>query len=163
MNRELSIQLEGDRTIVMRRAFNAPRELVFDAWTQPEHLAQWYGMRGSVLTQCEVDLKPGGWWRLVIRERDGQEYGFGGHYIEVERPAYIKHTYVFDPYPDDEALVTVEFTPVEGGTLLTETTVHDRPEGRDAHIASGFEVGAGESMERLEDLLNELQQQGSAH
>lgn len=158
MDKELTITLEGDRTIVMRRAFAAPRELVFDAWTKPEHLGRWYGMRGSTLIVCEVDLRPGGRWRFVIRERDGQDYGFGGQYLEVRSPEYIQHTYVFDPYPNDEALVTVEFTPVEGGTLLTETTVHAKPEGRDAHIASGFEVGAGESMERLEELLGSLQE-----
>jgi uncharacterized protein YndB with AHSA1/START domain len=157
MNKELDITLKGDRTIVMRRAFEAPRELVFDAWTKPEHLAQWYGMRGSSLSVCEVDLRPGGKWRLVIRESDGQDYGFGGEYIEVQRPEYIKHTYLFDPYPEDEAMVTVEFTTVEGGTLLTETTVHAKPEGRDGHIASGFEVGATESMDRLEELLDDLQ------
>lgn len=158
MKKELTVTLEGDRTIVMRRAFDAPRELVFEAWTKPVHLARWYGMRGSSLSVCEVDLRPGGMWRMVIRESDGQDYGFGGRYIEVKRPEFIKHTYVFDPYPDDEAMVTVEFTIVEGGTLLTETTVHATPEGRDGHIASGFEVGAGESMERLEELLGSLQE-----
>jgi len=161
MNKELDITLEGDRTIVMRRAFDAPRELVFDAWTKPVHLAQWYGMRGSSLSVCEVDLRPDGRWRFVIRESDGQDYGFGGRYLEVVRPERLQHTYVFDPYPNDEALVTVEFATVEGGTLLTETTVHATPEGRDAHIASGFEVGAGESMERLEELLGSLQHRTS--
>jgi uncharacterized protein YndB with AHSA1/START domain len=163
MKKELEITLEGDRTIVMRRAFVAPRELVFDAWTKPEHLAQWYGMRGSTLTVCEVDLQPGGKWRMVIRESNGQDYGFGGQYIEVLRPEYIKHSYVFDPFPDDEALVTVEFTTVEGGTLVTETTVHARPEGREGHIASGFEAGATESLDRLAELLAALAQHQSIH
>lgn len=163
MDKKLTVTLEGDRSIVLRRAFSAPRELVFDAWTKPEHLARWYGMRGSSLVVCEVDLRPGGTWRYVIRERDGQDYGFGGRYLEVLRPERIKHTYVFDPYPNDEAIVTAEFSEVEGGTLLTETTVHATPEGRDAHIASGFEVGAGESLERLEELLAELQQHQSIH
>lgn len=163
MNKELDITLDGDRTIVMRRAFSAPRELVFDAWSIPAHLAQWYGMRGSSLSVCEVDLRPGGRWRFVIRESDGQDYGFGGRYIEVVRPQRLVHTYIFDPYPDDEAMVTVTFETVEGGTLLTETTVHATAEGRDGHIASGFEMGATESMERLEELLAELQQPQSKH
>jgi uncharacterized protein YndB with AHSA1/START domain len=163
MKNKLDITLEGERTIVMRRSFNAPRELVFDAWTKPEHLAQWYGMRGSSLSVCEVELRPGGKWRLVIRESDGQDYGFGGKYIEVLRPERLVHTYVFDPYPNDEAMVTVTFETVEGGTLLTETTVHATAEGRDGHIASGFEVGATESMDRLEELLAELQQHQSIH
>ncbi|MBX2979072.1 MAG: SRPBCC family protein [Flavobacteriales bacterium] len=160
MDKKLTVTLEGDRSIILRRAFNAPRELVFDAWTKPEHLAQWYGMRGSSLVVCEVDLCPGGSWRYVIRERDGQDYGFGGRYLEVLRPERIKHTYVFDPYPNDEAIVTAEFTEVDGGTLVTETTVHATPEGRGGHIASGFEVGAGESLARLEELLERhLEQQ----
>jgi uncharacterized protein YndB with AHSA1/START domain len=156
MNNKLEITLEGERTIVMRRAFRAPHELVFDAWTKPEHLAQWYGMRGSSLSVCIVDLKPGGHWRMVIREVDGQDYGFGGKYIEVLRPERLVHTYLFDPYPNDEAMVTVTFETVEGGTLLTETTVHANAEGRDGHIASGFEMGATESMERLEELLERI-------
>lgn len=163
MKNKLDITLEGDRTIVMRRTFNAPRELVFDAWTIPEHLAQWYGMRGSSLSVCTVELKPGGHWRMVIRESDGQDYGFGGTYIEVLRPERLVHTYVFDPYPDDEAMVTVTFASVEGWTMLTETTVHATAEGRDGHIAIGFEMGATESMERLEELLAELQQHQSIH
>ncbi len=163
MKNKLVITLEGDRTIVMRRVFKAPREVVFDAWTKPVHLARWYGMRGSSLSVCIVDLKPGGLWRMVIRESDGQDYGFGGKYFEVIRPERLEHTYVFDPYPDDDAMVTVTFETVEGGTLLTETTVHASAEGRDGHIAIGFEMGAAESMERLEELLAELHETQSTH
>jgi uncharacterized protein YndB with AHSA1/START domain len=163
MKNKLTITLEGDRTIVMQRIFHAPRELVFDAWTMPEHLAQWYGLRGSTLTECRVDLRPGGSWRMVIRESDGQDYGFGGRYIEVVRPERLVHTYLFDPYPDDEAMVSVTFETVEGGTILTETTVHATAEGRDGHIASGFEMGANESMERMEELLAQLQEHQSTH
>jgi uncharacterized protein YndB with AHSA1/START domain len=162
MKNKLTITLEGDRTIVMQRMFNAPRELVFDAWTMPEHLAQWYGMQGSTLTECRVDLRPGGSCRMVIRESNGEEYGFGGRYMEVLWPERLVHTYLFDPYPEDEAMVTVIFETMEGGTLLTETTVHVSAEGREGHIASGFEVGATGSMERLEALLVELQHHQTA-
>ena len=100
---------------------------------------------------------------MVIRESDGQDYCFGGCYTEVLRPERLVHTYLFDPYPDDEAMVTVTFETLERGTILTETTVHATAEGRDGHIASGFEKGATESMDRLGELLVALQEHQSAY
>jgi uncharacterized protein YndB with AHSA1/START domain len=151
----------GQRTIVIRRLFDAPRHLVFEASTKPEHLAHWWGFRSSTLTECKVDLRPGGKWRFVLRMPDGSEHGFGGTYREVVPPERLVYTFRYDGYPEAEALETVVFEePQRGKTLLTATVLHSSVENRDGHVASGMEAGATESHERLAKLLASLSRAG---
>lgn len=146
----------GKPTVVTRRTFDAPRHLVFEAWTRPEHVARWYGFRDSTLSECRIDLRPGGEWRFVIRMPDGSEHGFGGVYREVVPPERLVYTFRYDGYPDAEALETVTFEDQEGKTLLTSTLLHKSVENRDGHVASGMESGATESLDRLAELLASL-------
>ena len=147
----------GQPTIVIKRVFDAPPALVFDASTKPEHVARWWGFRDSTLTECTIDLRPGGAWRYVLRLRDGSEHGFGGVYREVSRPNRLVYTFRYEGYPDAEAVETVTFEEQRGKTLLTATVVHSSVANRDGHVASGMEAGAVESHDRLAELLATLQ------
>jgi uncharacterized protein YndB with AHSA1/START domain len=146
----------GKPTIVVKRLFDAPRHLVFEAATKPEYLARWWGFRSSTLIHCTVDLRPGGEWRFVLRMEDGSEHGFGGVYREVVPPERLVYTFRYDGYPDAEALETVTFEDRKGKTLLTAVILHQSVENRDGHVASGMEAGATESHERLAELLASL-------
>jgi len=152
---DFSLTLPSDREIRLTRSFAAPRALVFDAWTKPEHVRNWWGCANSSLTTCEIDLRVGGAWRYVLRAPDGSVHPFKGVYREIERPDRLVHTQVYDiaPYDMCETVVTVLFAEKAGRTTVSETILHLRQEFRDGHVASGMEGGAAESFARLEELL----------
>lgn len=155
MNPTSALEIVADPsepTIVMKRIFAASRRLVFDALTKPEHLRRWWGPRELTLVTCEVDLRVGGTYRFVQRTPDGQELGFRGVYREIEPPGRLVYSFVFEPMPDHEAVITVELEERDGKTTLTETTLHASIEARDAHLAN-MGTGADESMDRLAELL----------
>lgn len=154
----LTVTRPSDTEIVMTRAFKAPRELVFETWIKPEHVSQWWGMRGSTLSVCEIDARPGGAWRFVVREADGSEYPFRGVYREVVSPELLSYTFIYDiePFADHEAIETITFTEQNGQTLISTSTVYDSKESCDAVMASGMEGGANETYDRLEEHLEAL-------
>lgn len=148
-----------DREIVLTRVFDAPRGLVFDAMTKPEHVKRWWGLldeRYSVPT-CEIDLRVGGAWRFVGAGPMG-EYTFYGVYREIARPDRLVFTEIFAPFPDAESVVTSVFTEEgPGRTRLTATCLYPSRDVRDMVIGTGMEKGAAISYDRLEDLVAELQ------
>lgn len=149
----------SDREIKMTRLFDAPRRLLFEAMTKPEHVSRWWGRlddRYSVKV-CEIDLRPGGAWRFVGQGPRG-EFAFHGVYREIAAPDRLVFTEIYDPFPDAESVVTSTFTEEQGKTRLTVTARYPSVEVRDAVIKSGMERGAGISYDRLEDLVRELQQ-----
>jgi uncharacterized protein YndB with AHSA1/START domain len=146
--------LSGDREIVMARTFAAPRELVWQACTQPGHFARWWGPRGFTCVVTEMDVRPGGRWGAGQTAPDGSVYHFWGEYLEVARPERIVHTQHFLDYPPLHVTVTLEER--DGGTLLTSVTRVDSAQGRDALLASGMEWGARQSYDRLAELLETL-------
>ncbi len=154
----LTLALPSDREIMLSRIFEAPRRLVFEAFTKPEFLKQWWGLRGSTLAVCEVDLRPGGAWRTVLRGPDGSEHPFKGVYREIAPPEKLVRTLIYDvPMArDHEAVETLVFVEEDGKTTLTTTTLHKTMEGRDGHLHSGMEPGAAETLDRLEELLRKL-------
>lgn len=143
--------------IIFRRFVKAPPALVYQAFTDPEHLAHWWGPRRLEMVVCELDLRVGGRYRFVHRALDGQEFGFHGEYRELDPPNRIVNTFVYEGAPDHEAVDTAVFEAVDGGTMITGTSVHDSIESRDAHVASGMEGGMTESYERLDERLASLQ------
>ena len=145
----------SDREIVMTRTFDAPRHLVFEAWTKPEHVARWWGWRESTLPVCEIDLRPGGAWRLVLRKADGKEYPFKGVYREVMTPDRLVYTECFDEPSagSPEWLSTVTFEEQDGRTKLTMTSLHKSKEARDGHLKAGMEAGAAHTLDRLAEHL----------
>ena len=155
----LQVSTPSDREIVMSRAFDAPRALVFEAWTRPEHVRHWWGLRSSTMLVCEAEVRPGGSWRYVTTASDGAEVPFTGVYQEVTPPERLVYTEVYDVEPfnsGDPAVNTVTFTEEGGRTLVTVTTVYPTKEVRDFVLGTGMEHGAAESYDRLAEHLKTL-------
>lgn len=152
------VSTPSDRDIRMTRLFDAPRELVFEAMTRPEHIRRWWGCLGEgySVPVCEVDLRVGGTWRFVNRHPQG-EAGFHGVYKEITPPERLVFTEIYDPFPDAESVVTSTFAEENGKTRLTVTATYPAQDVRDAVVASGMAKGAAISYDRLEDLVLELQ------
>jgi len=153
--RELQITTPSDREIAMTRVFDAPREMVFDAWTKPELLKRWLGARPPwYMAVCEIDLKVGGAYRYVWRKDNGTEMGMGGVYREIARPERIVCTEVFDDkWYEGEALDTIVMTEQDGRTTCTMTVLYDSKEVRDSIVQSPMASGVAESYDRLDELL----------
>src|SRR5687768_8262450 len=148
----------SDTEIRMTRLFDAPRRLVFEAMTKPEHVKQWWGRLGEgySVPLCEIDLRPGGKWRFVNRHPNG-EAAFHGEYREITPPSRLVFTEIFEEFPDSVSVVTSEFTEEDGKTRMTATVAYPSREVRDMVLASGMSGGAGISYDRLEDLVAALQ------
>lgn len=143
----------SDREIRMTRLFDAPRRLVFEAMTRPEHVRQWWGNLGDGYSVpiCEADVRPGGKWRYVNRHPKG-EAEFYGVYREVSAPDRVVFTETYAPFPDAESVVTVELTDENGKTRFTITSVYPSREVRDMVLKTGMERGAALSYDRLEEV-----------
>jgi uncharacterized protein YndB with AHSA1/START domain len=152
------VTLPSDKEILITRMFDAPAELVFKAYTTPELVKRWWGFETSEWLVCDVDLRVGGTWRYVIRERD-HEVGFHGEFREIARPKRIVSTEVYEQFPDPDgtsaALDIVTLEEADGVTTMTVLVQHARPEHRDAHLASGMESGMQISYNRLEDIVTQ--------
>jgi uncharacterized protein YndB with AHSA1/START domain len=144
------VTLPADTQILITREFDAPRHLVYRAWTTPELIKRWWsGDRGEV-TLAEVDLRVGGRWRYVMTADGGFEVAFHGLYREIVPNELIVSTEVYEGMPESEAVVTSRFTEKDGRTTLTLLVQHTSQEFRDAHINSGMEGGMQEAMDHLE-------------
>jgi uncharacterized protein YndB with AHSA1/START domain len=152
---KLQVTTPSDREIAMTRVFDAPRSMVFDAWTKPELLKRWLGVRGGwTFPICEVDLKVGGKYRYVWRSPDGKEMGMGGVFREIVRPKRLVATEKFDdPWYDGEAVDTTTFVEKGGKTTVTTTVLYASREVRDAVLKSPMEKGIAESYDKLAEVL----------
>jgi uncharacterized protein YndB with AHSA1/START domain len=155
----LQIEAQGEREIVMSRVFDAPRALVFEAFTRPDLLRRWLlGPPGWSMPICEVDLKVGGRYRYVWRnDKDGREMGMGGVYREVAPPTRLVSTEKFDDawYPG-EAVGTLDLVERNGQTTVTQTMLYESRDARDAVLQSPMERGVKASYDRLEELMAAL-------
>lgn len=145
-----------EREIVMTRVFDAPRSLVFEAWTNPEHLPRWMlGPKGWTMPVCEIDLRPGGAWHFVWRRSDGTEMGMRGVYREVTPPERLVSTELWGGnWPD--TLNTLVLTEEDGKTTITLTVLYPSKEARDAALQTGTKEGVAASYDRLAELLASL-------
>jgi uncharacterized protein YndB with AHSA1/START domain len=151
-----TVTLPADDQILITREFDAPRELVYKAWTTPELVKRWWsGQRGGV-TSAEIDLRVGGMWRYVMEASEGFEVAFHGEYREIVPNERIVTTEVFEGMPDAQAVDTITFAEVDGRTILTMLVQHTSKEDRDGHINSGMEGGMQESMDALEQVAISL-------
>jgi uncharacterized protein YndB with AHSA1/START domain len=150
----LKVTTPTDREIVLTRVFDAPRHLVYDAFTKPELLKRWFGPRGWSLVTCDVDLKVGGEFRFILRGPNGREMGMSGVYRELVPPERSVHMESFDDFPG-AAQVTAVFVEEGGRTTMTATILSPSKEVRDAVIKSGMEHGAAESYDKLAEVLAE--------
>jgi len=153
------VSTPSDQQIRLTRLFNAPRELVFEAMTRPEHVAKWWGCLGEgySVPVCEIDLRVGGRWRFVNRHPKG-EAAFHGEYLEIDPPARVVFTEIFEDFPDSPSVVTSELIDEGGKTRLVATVSYPSMMVRDIVLGTGMQKGAGISYDRLEDLLATLQQ-----
>lgn len=149
--RKLVVSAHGEREIVMTRMFDAPRGLVFKAYTTPELVRRWLlGPEGWSMPVCEIDLKVGGRYRFLWRHADGQEMGMGGVYREVIAPERLVSTEVFDQsWYEGEGLGTVVFKEHQGKTMLTTTLLYQSQATRDGVLKSPMEGGVRASYDRL--------------
>ena len=152
------VSTPSDREIHMTRLFSAPRHLVFDAMTKPEHVRRWWGNLDDAhsVPVCEIDLRVGGTWRFVSRHAKG-EAGFHGTYREIAPPDRLVFTEIFEPYPDEESIVTTVLTEENGQTRMNVTAEYSSLVVRDMVIKTGMARGAAISYDRLEDVVRELQ------
>ncbi|MDX6645918.1 MAG: hypothetical protein QOK40_1645 [Miltoncostaeaceae bacterium] len=151
-----TVTLPTDEQILITREFDAPKHLVYRAWTTPELVRRWWsGQRGAV-TSVEIDLRVGGAWRYVMVTDDGFEVAFHGEYREIVPNERIVSTEVYEGFPDGEALDTLTLTEVDGRTTLTVLVQHASKEHRDAHVNSGMELGMQEAMDLLEQVAVSL-------
>lgn len=152
---KLQISTPSDRELAMTRVFDAPRSMVFDAWTKPELLKRWLGVFGSwTFAVCEVDLRVGGKYRFVWRGKDGNEMGMGGVYREIVRPERIVCTEKFDdPWYEGDAIDTTTFVERAGKTTMTTTVLYGSKEIRDAVLKSPMESGVAKSYDKLAEVL----------
>jgi uncharacterized protein YndB with AHSA1/START domain len=146
----------SDTEIVMSREFDAPRELVFKAYTDPLLIPQWWGLRSNTTRVEQMDSRPGGAWRYVQTSPDGQEFAFHGEYRAVSPPERLVSTFEFEGMPGHVIVDTLTLEEIDGRTRLTTTSVFASKEDRDGMIASGMESGAAESLDRLAELLASL-------
>jgi uncharacterized protein YndB with AHSA1/START domain len=146
-----------DREYVMSRVFDAPRDLVFKAYTDPEIVPQWWGQRASTTIVDKSDVRTGGSWRYVQREADGTEYAFRGEYLEVTPPERIVNTFEFEPMPGHIVTDTAVFEEIDGKTKLTVTSLFDTVEDLKGMLETGMESGANESWDLLAEYLAKVQ------
>ena len=148
--------LPSDREILVERLFDAPRELVFKAHTEPRLIPRWWGPGRLTTTVDKMDVRPGGLWRFVQRDASGNEYAFNGEYREILAPERVAYTFEFEGMPGHVLTETATFEEHDGKTKLTVTDVFDTAEDRDGMLQSGMEEGAAESQYRLAQLLADL-------
>ena len=145
----------AERELVITRVLDAPRSLVFKVWTQPEHLARWWGPKGFTAPSCKMDLRPGGAWRACIRSPEGTEHRMQGSYREIVEPERLVFTFAWEDdegRPGHQTLVTVTFAEQDGKTRLTfHQATFESVESRDSHHG-----GWSECLDRLEDYLAHL-------
>lgn len=154
--RSAVVTLPASTQILITQQFDAPRHLVYRAWTTPELIRRWWaGDRGEV-TSAEVDLRPGGRWRYVMTANGGFEVAFHGEYREIVPDERIVCTEVFEGMPDAAAVSTATFAEQDGRTTLTVLVEHTSQEHRDMHLNSGMEEGMNESFDHLEQVAASL-------
>jgi len=152
-----TLELLGDRELVITRSFRAPPHLVFEAWTKPEWVRRWWApkSRGVEIVECTAQLEVGGRYRYLLRHGEN-EFGFSGRYTEISPPRRLVYTQCFEAFPGLEAIVTVTFEERDGHTFMSSHELYPSPEAREGALSSGMEDGMRETMDQLDDLVRSL-------
>ena len=151
-----TVSLPTDEQILITREFNAPRHLVWKAWTTPELVRRWWHANRGEVTVAEIDLRVGGTWRYVSVTPDGLEVAFHGEYLEIVPDERLVSTVFYEGYPDAQAIDTLTLTEANGRTTLTVLVQHSSKEHRDGHIESGMEPGMQDALDLLEQVAVSL-------
>lgn len=148
-----SVTTPSEREIHIERVFDAPRNRVFAAYTDPELIPRWWGPHGTSTVVDELDARAGGKWRFVIRNSDGSETGFRGTFREVTPPERIVQTFEWEGMPGHVSVDTATFEDLGDRTKVVSTSIFHAPEERDGMLESGMERGMNETFARLDELL----------
>ena len=151
-----TVTLPTDEQILITREFDAPRELVYKAYTTPELVRRWWHAKRGEVTVCEIDLRVGGEWRYVMVAHGDMEVAFHGEYREIVPNERLVSTEVFEGFPDAESLNTLTLSESDGRTKLEILVQHEKKEHRDAHIDSGMEAGLQDALDLLEEVAGSL-------
>ena len=151
-----TVTLPTDEQILITREFDAPKHLVYKAWTTPELVRCWWSANRGEVTIAEIDLRVGGVWRYVMVAEGDFEVAFHGEYREIVPNERIVSTEIYEGMPEGQAVNTVTFTEADGRTTLTILVQHTSKEHRDAHIDSGIEAGMQDAMDLLEQIAVSL-------
>jgi uncharacterized protein YndB with AHSA1/START domain len=151
-----TVTLPADDQILITREFDAPRHLVYKAWTTPELVRRWWHANRGEMTICEIDLRVGGKWRYVMVADGGMEVAFHGEYREIVPNERIVSTEVFEGMPDAEAVNTLTLAETDGRTRVELLVQHASKEHRDAHVSSGMEAGLQDALDLLEQVAVSL-------
>jgi uncharacterized protein YndB with AHSA1/START domain len=146
----------SDCEIVMSRTFNAPRALLFKLYTDPKHIAQFFGPRKYENIVDRMEVRVGGTWRFVQRDGEGKEFAFSGVYKEIDSPKRLVYTFEFEGMPGHVILETLTFDEINGKTILTANALFQNKEDLDGMLNSGMESGAEETWDRLAELLERV-------
>lgn len=152
----LRVTTPTEREIMITREFDAPRELVYAVLTSAEHIPHWWGRAHSTLAQCELDARPGGRWRFVERDPDGNEFAFRGQFRELDPPARLVQTFEWEGLPGHISVETMTLEDLGSRTRITVRSLFDTVEDRDGMLENGMETGAAESYDRLERYVQSL-------
>jgi uncharacterized protein YndB with AHSA1/START domain len=155
-SRKATVTLPADDQILITREFDAPKELVYKAWTTPELVRRWWSAKRGEVTVAEIDLRVGGTWRYVMIADGGFEVAFHGEYREIVPNERLVSTEVYEGMPDAEALDTLTLSESDGRTTMTILVQHATKEHRDAHIESGMEDGMQDALDLLEQVAVSL-------
>ena len=155
-SRSAKVTLPADDQILITREFDAPKHLVYKAYTTPELVRRWWTAKRGEMTVAEIDLRVGGTWRYVMIAHGEMEVGFHGEYREIVPNERIVSTEVYEGMPDAAALDTLTLTEADGRTTLTILVQHEKKEHRDAHIESGMEDGLQDALDLLEEVAVSL-------
>ncbi|HEU4321495.1 MAG TPA: SRPBCC family protein [Acidimicrobiia bacterium] len=155
------ISLPSDTEIKMVRKFDAPAELVFEVWTTPEHVRNWWGYPEHPMTECTIDLKVGGEYRYAADIPDFGEMAFRGVFKEIDRPNRLVATEIYEAFPDNEGVNTLTLTEEDGVTTMVVIMAYRDRETRDAVIESGMEHGLQVSLNRVDAVLAGLTEDGA--
>jgi uncharacterized protein YndB with AHSA1/START domain len=154
--RRATVTTPADREIHVERVFDAPRDRVFAAYTDPDLIPEWYGPRDTTTIVDTMDVRAGGSWRFVMRSSDGSESGFRGTYREVTPPERIVQTFEWEGMPGHVSVETAVFEDLGDRTKVTTTSVFHTTEERDGMLGSGMEGGMNETYQRLDEVLARL-------
>jgi uncharacterized protein YndB with AHSA1/START domain len=156
IRRKAVVTTPSDTQIMITREFDAPKHLVYRAWTTPDLIKRWWNAKRGTVTVADVDLRVGGSWRYVMVVDRGFEVGFHGEYREIVPDERLVYTEIYEGAPDAGAVVTLTLAEKDGRTLLTLVAQHETKEHRDAHLDSGMEAGMQDAMDLLEQLAASL-------
>jgi uncharacterized protein YndB with AHSA1/START domain len=153
MKNKMTLSLISDTEITLTRDFNAPRELVFKAYTDTALIPRWWGPRGYTTVIEKNELKVGGVWRFLQTDPEGKNHAFNGVYREISAPRRLAATFEYEGAPGQIVLNSAVFEELGGKTRLTIKSTFRSREERDGMLGAGMERGAGEGYDRLEELL----------